>query len=338
MAEILEVSNLFKDFPIRRGILRRTVGYIHAVNDVSFTVQEREILSLVGESGCGKTTTARIILRLIDPTSGRVRFRQNGSGMTDLLSIDRREMQTIRREMQAVFQDPYGSLDQRMTVRDIVAEPLIIHKVVPRSQMDDRVRALLLSVSLKPEHMRRYPHEFSGGQRQRIAIARALALTPRLIVADEPVSALDVSVQAQIVNLLLELRESFGLTYVFIAHDLSVVQHVSDRVAVMYLGTIVETGTAADVYHHPRHPYTEALISAVPRPDPDRKLKRILLKGGVPSPVDLPVGCLFSSRCRYATDVCRAERPQLVATQEGHAAACHFQDTLDLRGVDDAGG
>ncbi|RLE32587.1 peptide ABC transporter ATP-binding protein, partial [Candidatus Acetothermia bacterium] len=295
---LLEVRGLKKYFPVRRGVFRRIVGWVKAVDDVDFFIQEGETLGLVGESGCGKTTTGRTILRLIEPTAGEILFRSQRLGrVVDIAKMKPREMKPLRREMQIIFQDPYSSLNPRMTVGDIVGEPLVVHRVARGKEKERRVAELLQAVGLKPEHMRRYPHEFSGGQRQRIGIARALALDPQLIVCDEPVSALDVSIQAQVLNLLEDLQDEFHLTYLFIAHDLSVVKHISDRVAVMYLGKIVELAETEELFTHPMHPYTEALLSAVPIPDPDYKKERILLQGDVPSPINPPSGCYFHPRC-----------------------------------------
>ena len=332
MSKLLEVKDLRKYFPIRKGILRRTIGHVKAVDGISFDVQRGETLGLVGESGCGKTTASRCLLRLISPTSGSFTF---GDEQVDLAKLTSQQVRPFRRRIQMVFQDPQSSLNPRLTVADIVSEPLRVNRAVKRNELQDRIVELLESVGLKSQDMRRYPHAFSGGQRQRIGIARALALNPELIVADEPVSALDVSVQAQILNLLAELREKFQLSYIFIAHDLSVVEHISDRVAVMYLGKIVEISDAETLYQSPKHPYTEALISAVPLPDPKAQRKRelIRLEGDVPDPSQPPMGCHFHPRCRYATDICKQETPDLREITQGVKVACHLSETLELQGV-----
>lgn len=330
---LLEVKNLKKYFPITRGVFRRVVGYVKAVDRVDLFIRQGKTLGLVGESGCGKTTLGRSILRLIEPTDGEVWFKTDKGKKLDITKLEDREIKSLRREMRMIFQDPYGSLNPRMTVMDIVGEPLIIHKVAQGKEIEDRVRTLLKIVGLNPRYMRRYPHEFSGGQRQRIGIARALALNPRLVIADEPVSALDVSVQAQVINLLEDLQVQFNLTYLFIAHDLSVVYHISNRIAVMYVGKIMEVGEAEEVYQGPRHPYTEALISAVPVIDPDVKPERILLQGDVPNPANSPPGCTFHPRCRYAKKICSQEEPPLEDIGDEHYVACHFADDFSLKGI-----
>jgi peptide/nickel transport system ATP-binding protein len=332
-APVLEVRGLRKLFPIRRGFLRRTVGYVRAVDGVGFSMGPGETLSLVGESGCGKTTTSRCILRALTPTAGEILFRTAAGAVVDVAKLEKRALRPLRREMQMVFQDPFSSLNPRRTLLDIVAEPLVASGVGSRQERIDRVAELLRLVGLRPEYMRRYPHAFSGGQRQRVGIARALALNPRLVVADEPVSALDVSVQAQILNLLLDLQARLGLSYLLVAHDLSVVKQVSDRVAVMYVGRIVETAETARLFTRPRHPYTEALLSAVPKPDPRLRSQRIVLEGEVADPANPPAGCHFHPRCRYALPVCRTETPRLEEVEPGHAVACHRARELTLRGV-----
>ncbi len=332
---LLEIKDLKMHFPIRRGLLKRVVGHVRAVDGVSFEVYQGETLGLVGESGCGKTTLGRSIVRAYRPTSGQILYYgdANGNGGVDFATLSQRQMRAYRDDLQMIFQDPYSSLNPRMTVLDIVGEPLYIHKRAKGNALKAEVSDLLKRVGLRPEYMNRYPNAFSGGQRQRIGIARALALRPKLIICDEPVSALDVSVQAQVVNLLQDLQQEFGLTYLFIAHDLSVVQHISNRVAVMYLGRVAEIADSFELYRQPLHPYTEALLSAVPSTNPDISRERIILSGDVPNPANPPTGCFFHPRCRYAQDICKQEQPAWHARPDGHGAACHFADSLSLQGV-----
>ncbi|MGH8683379.1 MAG: ABC transporter ATP-binding protein [Burkholderiales bacterium] len=320
MSVLLEVKHLTKHYPVRKGVLSRVSGKVHAVDDVSFRISEGETLSLVGESGCGKSTTGKAILRLIDVTSGSVEWR--GRRIDTLRAA---EMRPFRRELQAVFQDPYSSLNPRMRAADIVAEPIRNFESAAKGEIRDRVAMLFGKVGLRADQMVKYPYEFSGGQRQRLGIARALAPNPRLIVCDEPVSALDVSVQAQVINLLMDLQDELGLSYLFVAHDLAVVEHISHRVAVMYLGKIVELTDKRSLFANPQHPYTEALLSAVPVPEPNAKRKRVILSGDVPSPTNPPSGCRFHTRCPYAIERCRQEEPAMKELRPGHFAACHLR-------------
>ncbi|HBY56831.1 MAG TPA: peptide ABC transporter substrate-binding protein [Candidatus Atribacteria bacterium] len=318
---LLKVKNLRKYFPVRGGIFSKIIGYVQAVDGISFDIKKGETLGLVGESGCGKTTTGRTIIRLLEPTAGEVDFEGE-----NFFKLSKEKLRKVRRNIQIIFQDPFGSLNPRMTVGDIVGESLLIHNIVKNNkEKEEIVKDLLETVGLNAGHIRRYPHEFSGGQRQRIGIARALALRPKLVICDEPVSALDVSIQAQVINLLEELQEKFHLTYLFIAHDLSVVKHISNRVAVMYLGKIVELASTYELYENPQHPYTKALLSAVPIPDPTLKRQRIVLDGDVPSPFKPPTGCRFHPRCKYIKPICRQEEPKLIDINGGHYVACHLE-------------
>lgn len=330
---LLEVKNLHKYFPIQKGFFRKTIGNVRAVDDVSFFVNEGETLGLVGESGCGKTTTSRCILRAMAPTSGEMMFRTKEGPTVDLAKLNRRELHPLRVQMQMIFQDPYGSLNPRMNLFDIVGEPLLVNGMTNRKERTERVAELLKLVGMRPEFMQRFPHAFSGGQRQRIGIARALSVNPRLVVADEPVSALDVSVQAQILNLMLDLQQRLDLTYLFVAHNLSVVKHFCDRVAVMYVGKIVETARTEELYRAPKHPYTAALMAAVPVADPRIKTGSVELKGEVPSPANPPSGCYFHPRCEFAVDECSMNAPEYREISPNHFVACHRADELKLPGI-----
>jgi peptide/nickel transport system ATP-binding protein len=331
---ILEVKNLTKYFHIKSGFFKRLVGNVQAVDDVSFNLVEGETLGLVGESGCGKTTASRCVLRAVDPTSGEINFRTSDGNSVDMASLNSRELRPIRKEIQMIFQDPFSSLNARMTLLDIVGEPLLVNGVSNREERLERVSELLTLVGLRPEYMQRYPHAFSGGERQRIGIARALALNPRVVVADEPVSALDVSVQAQVINLLMDLQEQLKLTYLFVAHDLSVVKQISDRVAVMYVGKMVEIASTKKIFEKPLHPYTEALLNAVPVPDPrKRKSEKKHLSGEVANPANPPSGCYFHPRCPYAQDICKTTKPTLEEVQPGRFVSCHRAKELDLTGI-----
>ena len=330
---LLEVKNLKKYFPLKSGFLSRATGTVKAVDDISLHILQGETLGLVGESGSGKTTAGRTILRAMNPTEGEIIFHLQEGPAMDLAKLDPARLRAFRRHAQMIFQDPYSSLNPRMTVRDIIAEPLVAGGVAQGDEVDERVRETARRCQLSLEHLRRYPHAFSGGQRQRIGIARALVVQPQFVVCDEPVSALDVSIQAQILNLLMDMQKELGLTYLFAAHDLSVVEHVSDRVAVMYLGRLMEVAPTAALFYQPLHPYTEALMSAIPALDPDDVMKPVILEGEIPSPANPPSGCPFHPRCPYAQDVCRQEIPEWKEYRPGHFAACHFADTLSLKGA-----
>ena len=330
---ILEVKNLRKFFPVQKGILRKIVGQVRAVDDVSISINKGETVSIVGESGCGKTTTARCIMRAIDPTSGEIKFNTKNGEIIDLASLSRDEVRPYRDDIQMIFQDPFSSLNPRMTLFDIVGEPLLVNGMKNRKEREDRVAELMGQVGLRPEYMQRFPHAFSGGQRQRIGIARALSIQPSLIVADEPVSALDVSVQAQVLNLMMDLQDQLNLTYLFVSHDLCVVSQISDRVVVMYVGKVVETGTPKEIFESPRHPYTAALATSLPKADPRLKQERIELQGEVANPSDPPSGCYFHPRCPYATDICKTETPELKQIGNGRTVSCHRIDEINLPGV-----
>jgi len=330
---ILTVNNAKMYFPLRAGLFSRSTEFVRAVDDVSLSIPAGKTLGLVGESGCGKTTLGRCIVRAYKPTGGQILYRTGDGRLVDLAALEKKDLRPYRRELRMIFQDPYSSLNPRMTVLDIVGEPLRINKIARGKEIEQRVAYALERVGLRPEYMRRYPHAFSGGQRQRIGIARAIVLDPRLIVADEAVSALDVSVRAQILKLMQKLQADLNLTYLFISHDLSVVEYVADRVAVMYVGKLVETAETGELYHHPLHPYTEALLSAVPKPDPLMRSQRILLEGEIPDPTHPPSGCYFHPRCRYAQDRCRTETPPLREVAVEHHVACHRAEELSLTGI-----
>lgn len=329
---LLEVRNLKKYFPIQQGILRRTRGFVKAVDDVSFTIGAGETLGLVGESGCGKTTTGRCIARVYQPTAGDILFHGD-EGIIPVNRLEKQALKVFRKNMQMIFQDPYASLNPRMTVLELVGEPLLAHGLAKGRELEDRVAEMLLAVGLKLEHLRRYPHSFSGGQRQRIGIARALVQRPKLVICDEPVSALDVSIQSQIVNLLQDLQDHYKLTYLFVAHDMSVVRHISNRVAVMYVGRVVELAATEELMTAPKHPYTEALLSAVPRPNPTHQRQRIILGGEAADPSKTVPGCVFHPRCRYAKDICKTEEPPLNEVTLNHYVACHLATELTLEGI-----
>ncbi len=333
MEPLLTVKNLKMHFPIQKGFFRKVVGYVKAVDDVSFYVLPGETLGLVGESGCGKTTVGRCIMRVYQPTAGEILYTNQAGNHVNLATLPNSVLKPYRRELRMIFQDPYSSLNPRLTVKDIVGEPLIVHNVAGGKELEDRVALLMQRVGLRPEYMRRYPHAFSGGQRQRIGVARALALDPRVVICDEAVSALDVSVQAQIINLLEDLQAEYNLTYVFISHDLSVVEYMAERVAVMYVGKLVEVATTKELYATPMHPYTEALLSAIPKPDPRRRSKRIILEGDVADPAHPPTGCYFHPRCRYAKANCKTETPALREVLPEHFVSCHYAEQLSLRGI-----
>ena len=329
---IVEVKNLMKYFPITAGLFQRVIGHIKAVDDVSFVIPRGKTVGLVGESGCGKTTISKCILRAIDPTSGEINLHTEGK-INNIADMREKDLRPLRREMQMIFQDPFSSLNPRMNLLDIVSEPLLLNGVKNRSERQDRVEELLSKVGLRPEYMVRFPHAFSGGQRQRIGIARALALNPSLIVCDEPVSGLDVSVQAQVINLLMDLQDELGLSYLFVSHDLSIVKQISDSIQVMYLGRLVENGTPEEIFSSPKHPYTEALISAVPQADPDVPKNHQTLIGEIPNPASPPTGCYFHPRCAYATDECKKTNPDLTTDESGRSFSCHHANDLKLKGL-----
>ncbi len=336
---LLDVKGLKKYFPIQKGFMRKTVGFVKAVDDVSFFVREGETLGVVGESGCGKSTAGRSIIRLYEPTAGQINFKSRilgANGQTkvvNMLDLKPKDLKLVRREMSMIFQDPINSLNPRMSVSDIIGEPMVIHGMKMGRDAEDKIVSLLERVGLRADHLRRYPHEFSGGQRQRIGIARALSLNPRLVICDEPVSALDVSIQAQTLNLLQDLQKEFNLAYIFVAHDMSVVEHISDRVAVMYVGKVVEMAATDEIFSHPLHPYTEALLSSVPKPDPLATSHRIMMQGEVADPSNPPPGCYFHPRCRFAKDICKEKAPEFREVRHDHWASCHFSEELTLGGI-----
>ena len=330
---LLEVNDLRMYFPIQKGLLRRTTGYVKAVDGVSLSIKKGETLGLVGESGCGKTTTGRCIVRVYQPTGGEIVFHEEGE-IVDINRLTRQELKAFRRNMQMIFQDPFSSLNPRMTVLELVGEPLLAHGIARGQELEDRVAEMVRAVGLRVEHLPRYPHSFSGGQRQRIGIARALVQRPKLVVCDEPVSALDVSVQSQVVNLLQDLQSDLDLTYLFVAHDMSVVRQVSNRIAVMYVGKLVEVAESEELLRNPKHPYSETLLSAVPRPNPHHHMQRLNLEGEPADPANAPPGCVFHPRCRYMEDICQTEVPTLIELTPGHHVACHFADQLELQGID----
>ena len=331
---ILEVQSLRKYFPIRKGFIKKTVGHVKSVDGINFHINEGETLGLVGESGCGKTTTARCILRAMKPTEGKIQFKTTDGSHTDLATLKEDQIRSLRTDIQMIFQDPFASLNPRMNILDLIGEPMLVNGLTNRKQRTEKVAELLKMVGLRPEYMQRFPHAFSGGQRQRIVIARALALKPRLVVADEPVSALDVSVQAQVLNLMLELQQNLNLTYLFVAHDLSVVKHISDRIAVMYVGKIVESAPTDYLFNKPKHPYTAALLSAVPVADPRIRSQMIPLEGDVPSPASPPNGCHFHPRCPYASEICKKEEPNMQEIEPMHFVSCHHFKDIQLKGIE----
>ena len=330
---VLEVKNLKKYFPVQQGLLRKTVGYVKAVDDVSLHVLEGETLGVVGESGCGKTTLGRCIVRLYDVTAGEINLHY-GDQILPITRLDKKDMRNLRRTVQIIFQDPFASLNPRMNILETVGEPLLVNGLARGRELEDQVKNVISQVGLRVEHLRRYPHSFSGGQRQRIGIARALVVNPRLVVADEPVSALDVSIQAQILNLLKQLQAEYGLTYIFVSHDMSVIRYISDRIAVMYAGKLVEVGPKEELLTHPRHPYTEALLAAVPKTAKHHRGKRTILPGEPPDLINVPSGCVLHPRCKYAKDICKTEEPELKLIGDNHYVSCHFTDELELAGID----